>query len=1079
LLIESPTIDDTAARAGSFGFDVLEEARQHWIARLADPDITPAAREFCVKELADTIETNARLAALAPESNAGLPTFDTTTCAPLNPEKHERHVILSVLRQMRRALNNHDATPAGQEEKRLAREKFREEYARTHVPAPSKEVERNEHGLASSWPDTSEISARYRAESKYLTSLSAERSAKMKAIDAQIEAIEDAAIGPGPRYKERRPTAETAREFKNRQAVTSLKRRGDLPLNHGERFSEADYERIGFEPGDLDDDMIDVDLTFRSEVDVEGHDEWLAKTESRMAEAEKKRLDRNAKRKASADKAADKKLEALVLAIANAKTQEEADEARSKYEDHVKEQIKGAGKHQERKADIDRRHKLGFVHDGSRRVRGQRLEPFSEIFNGGVREDGTKLPEVVFRSQLAPALHRVMMCFPKRGAIWCGLDKTAVFRVYSKALALDYPYVVINQKMLGLMCVDLDGSFESEADLRRQLARYLTPAQMPSMAVGTWNKDTGRFENPHLIWILNDPVLNAMRHKHTSTVETLGPVVVKSERVVYTGSKGCRPGPIRTYHAVQRGLVHLLLPLGADAGCFNIYKIKNPLSPYWSTILLNEKNYHDLKPFFAMTWVDDDGKKRKFIGDPSDAVMADALRRAMIKRNIKVKPTHSNLVWSTIGRLIDSTLRFGEATQEKAYLEAVQDKNTLYSYLVDRVTPEAFGEFGNADVVTDNIHSRCQFTASRWEANKPARYNEGRDAAFEPVGDRTKPLRRTKARAKLSDEELAAKLAAMSDTELEIRAKLEHAGRETRRLKRERNTIEIAEEITRIWDLGLKALPGVVIKAVSASSATVYRLWDQALVVALGNSHMPPSYIVTPPTRLIDNSTFVLPSFDEGPGNEEGHHDDEASSEPWQATRAPELARNGQKPSFDGDAICSTAETLEGEDAPFSPDGSISVRRRGAEGFHQASPFETFDDLDAEAAGQSDGADWYDPITGEVRERDAPDVIYGEAPASDAEPADLAAHEDLADAEGLRSDDSHTEQARHDAETASQKLDGESLMDMLLASEGPSALDEAGDNVKKPEPGILSEAQQRAALAEVHDRVDALSRLRW
>ena len=124
-----------------------------------------------------------------------------------------------------------------------------------------------------------------------------------------------------------------------------------------------------------------------------------------------------------------------------------------------------------------------------------------------------------------------------------------------KALALDDPYIVINEKMVGGLRVDLDKEFASAEVLLAEIAAL--GVQKPNFIVGHVNKHTGRLVHPHLIWLLRDPVC-----------------------FTDNGRLKCR----RYYVRTLRNLTMALKSLGADEGAMsNCTRIKNPLSPQWTT----------------------------------------------------------------------------------------------------------------------------------------------------------------------------------------------------------------------------------------------------------------------------------------------------------------------------------------------------------------------------------------------------------------------------------------------------------------------------------------------------------------
>ena len=129
--------------------------------------------------------------------------------------------------------------------------------------------------------------------------------------------------------------------------------------------------------------------------------------------------------------------------------------------------------------------------------------------------------------------------------------------------------------MLSAIIVDLDQIFNSLCLLREKLAELLPAHLQPNLIV--CYSAGGVIERPHLIWLLppGSEVWNDLSDPR------------------------CKEKHIQLYHQTHRALICRLLPIGADPGqTANPYKCKNPLSPFWSTFVLNER-WNTLKEILA------------------------------------------------------------------------------------------------------------------------------------------------------------------------------------------------------------------------------------------------------------------------------------------------------------------------------------------------------------------------------------------------------------------------------------------------------------------------------------------------
>ena len=123
--------------------------------------------------------------------------------------------------------------------------------------------------------------------------------------------------------------------------------------------------------------------------------------------------------------------------------------------------------------------------------------PFDESFRNE-KGEGTAL-----RSELNIRGLQLYNARLPKGA-WFGYNKRSVWdgSCHQPVFLRDEPYLVIDWwNVRGQLIVDLDGTWDTLADLRTDIVRTIGVRLMPALIVYRLNK-SGRMENPHLLWIL-------------------------------------------------------------------------------------------------------------------------------------------------------------------------------------------------------------------------------------------------------------------------------------------------------------------------------------------------------------------------------------------------------------------------------------------------------------------------------------------------------------------------------------------------------------------------------------------------
>lgn len=165
-------------------------------------------------------------------------------------------------------------------------------------------------------------------------------------------------------------------------------------------------------------------------------------------------------------------------------------------------------------------------------------------------------------SENSPIRKLFVASLPKK--VCSGHSKSSVIESprHQKVLALDDEYVECNKLIRSVLRVEVDAVFTSVNEINENLrTRNVKP---PNFVVG-WVDKSGKFHNPHLIWLLRN------------------------------GVNFC-PGGMRKFQSkfnhVLRSLTEALQDIGADpGGLSNSFRMKNPLCPRWDTFCLNETGY--------------------------------------------------------------------------------------------------------------------------------------------------------------------------------------------------------------------------------------------------------------------------------------------------------------------------------------------------------------------------------------------------------------------------------------------------------------------------------------------------------
>lgn len=352
------------------------------------------------------------------------------------------------------------------------------------------------------------------------------------------------------------------------------------------------------------------------------------------------------------------------------------------------EREKWANIRRETAAETSDRLRYGFF-THSCKVAGEVVEKFAEFLGEGILRSGLG----------SPSLARMAALYPKVESLRAGYDKTALLTTTSKLFALDCPYVELNKKVAGCIVVELDVVLRVE-EFRNALLEILGPHRMPNLMVGRISA-SGFLVRPHLLWILRTPVWNEPYR------ESADPL---TGEVSTSGDPRCKTKPIAKVGFIQRGLTQLLLPLGADPACRNVWKPKNPLSPFWTTIITNDDCWHDLGDFDQI---------KGWPRNVDEAAMAETAAK-MRAEATGASPSASNLAWNTVSQVIQPMARKALATQQADFVAAGKSIETLAAWFDAQVRPVVEAQIGQSAGLDRILGRQCAF-AARWCLGKVSR----------------------------------------------------------------------------------------------------------------------------------------------------------------------------------------------------------------------------------------------------------------------------------------------------------------------------------------------------------------------
>jgi hypothetical protein len=388
----------------------------------------------------------------------------------------------------------------------------------------------------------------------------------------------------------------------------------------------------------------------------------------------------------------------------------------------------------------------------------RRYAPFKESFT---REDGSQVGLRSHNGSISTALFCRLL--PATHRLAFGEDKEHLLRtdMYSKKIfILDSPYIELDRSRLGVLWVDLDTDWESEEHLLAALRELLGPTRMPNLISYRWSEDGTMLESPHLFWLLPP-----------------------GSEVGTTGDSHMAPQFL--FHDLQRRLISLLIPLGADIGAKN-RKVKNPLSPYWS-LIIDDSFFLDLtmwKDFLSKPVNEDEMKRRAAIHRVTD-----------VDGNL----SESMFAWNTVLELIRVATRDAVACKCPVYAAAFARQATYEAWLLSQIKDKAIAVLKDEAVTHRILRKQCRWRAKNRKTPQVSHCNTGRDALVN----------------------------AMEGHDLATR--LQRAGSNTAAGQRKVSIDLMAAHILAVFKNGLPLIKSEIIKTVkSVSRSTAYTVYDDA-----------------------------------------------------------------------------------------------------------------------------------------------------------------------------------------------------------------------------------------------------------
>jgi hypothetical protein len=290
-------------------------------------------------------------------------------------------------------------------------------------------------------------------------------------------------------------------------------------------------------------------------------------------------------------------------------------------------------------------------------------------------------------AELFPAL------VPSAKKLRTSWGKSELEKLGTKLFSLDEPYIEGNREFLGFIRIDTDRVWRSTAECRSFYEALVSDGKIacaPHFLVGLRLRD-GSYVRPHAIWLL-----------------PYGQAVWNSP-----GHPRWRPEPVDLFKGVYYGLCDSLLEAGADpAAPATSQQVKNPLSPEWTTICMQDSHFPSLAEHAE--YVDMNCRKEALIRKAAD-----------VQTGLGV--SQSNMLFNALQRTAYDILRNWHRNADDGYLAAIRTGNrgsledSLYVAL-ERSADRMELHFEISDTALEKMIAKVvEYAASSWDPKKADR----------------------------------------------------------------------------------------------------------------------------------------------------------------------------------------------------------------------------------------------------------------------------------------------------------------------------------------------------------------------
>lgn len=328
----------------------------------------------------------------------------------------------------------------------------------------------------------------------------------------------------------------------------------------------------------------------------------------------------------------------------------------------------------------------GYRRFGDRKLSGHYVGPKHEM---GLRSETLKS----MAAELFPAL------VPSAKKLRTSWGKTELETLGTKLFSMDEPYIEGNRQFLGFIRIDTDRVWRSIEECRSFYEALVSDGKIacpPHFLVGLRLRD-GSYVRPHAIWLLpyGEAVWNSPGHPQW------------------------RREPVELFKGVYYGLCNALLEAGADpAAPATSQQVKNPLSPEWLTICMQDSHFPSLTEHAE--YLDMSSRRENLIRKAAD-----------VQTGLEI--AQSNMLFNTLQRAAYDTLRKWHFDADPDYRDAIQSgrrgrlADSLHIALSDRIREMDLSEIRIKDTGLELMIAKvADYAVSSWDPMKAFRSGSSR-----------------------------------------------------------------------------------------------------------------------------------------------------------------------------------------------------------------------------------------------------------------------------------------------------------------------------------------------------------------